>query len=241
MFKPITTLLLLIISLSALADTSWEAQEVLLQLQELRSEVNRLKQDVAELKQQGVQPKGALPALDFQPAHLNVGSNKSGWVIMEFSDYQCRFCKDFVQKSFDTLKAQLIDSGRVSYHWYGYLLNPQGKSRKAMLASHCVAEQGSVWTYRKHLYQQGLRKLDVLEQVAAQMQLDQNAFKRCLRSERYAQQLQQEQDYAEYLGISVTPSFIVGQVENGQLTNYRTLTGIQTAETFTQALQQLGM
>lgn len=99
---------------------------------------------------------------------------------------------------------------------------------KAAEATHCAAEQGKYWELHNQLFahQRNLDRPD-LSTHARTLGLDVAAFDRCVESGKYTARVRKDVDEAQRLGISGTPTFIVGVMDGGQLKGARMIRGAQ--------------
>jgi protein-disulfide isomerase len=143
----------------------------------------------------------------------SLGSASAPITIIEFSDFQCSFCKKFWAETLPKLKEAYINTGkaRFSYRHFAIL----GKhSEQAALASECAAEQGKFWEYHDQLFknQGGLAFTESkLKQYARDIGLDVGVFGPCLETGKYRQKVERETEAAANLGGRGTPLFIVNQ------------------------------
>jgi protein-disulfide isomerase len=159
------------------------------------------------------------------PARLR-GSPKASLVIVEFSDFQCPYCRA-VQP---TLKALLAKyAGQVSIAYRDLPLrdiHPQAQI--AAEASRCAGEQQKFWEYHDSLFDNPNRfSREGLVEQARGLKLDDKQFDACLASGRYREPVEQDRQLALRAGISGTPGFII----NGNL-----LTGNLAQEAFEKAI-----
>ena len=75
--------------------------------------------------------------------------------IVEFTDYQCPFCKRFHDQTFSKLKAQYIDTGKIQYIIRDFPLAFHGQAKPAAVAAHCAQAQGDYWTMHHELGDSG--------------------------------------------------------------------------------------
>lgn len=142
-----------------------------------------------------------------------LGSASAPVTIIEFSDFQCSFCKKFWAETLPKLKEAYIHTGkaRFSYRHFAIL----GKhSEQAALASECAAEQGKFWEYHDQLFrnQGGLAFTEPkLKQYAGDIGLKVGDFGTCLETGKYRQKVERETEAAANLGGRGTPLFIVNQ------------------------------
>src|SRR5713226_1342806 len=162
----------------------------------------------------------------YDPARLR-GSPKAPVVIVEFSDFQCPYCRS-VQPTLKSLLAKY--EGRVSLAYRDLPLrdiHPQAEL--AAEASRCAGEQGKFWEYHDLLFA-NQNKLDRpgLLGLAHDLKLDEKQFDSCLSSGKYAAQIEQDRQLGLRAGVAGTPGFFV----NGSL-----LSGNQPQDAFEKLIQ----
>jgi protein-disulfide isomerase len=127
------------------------------------------------------------------------------------------------------LEEEYIKSGALRYVVRDLPLesiHPQ--AFKAAEATHCAAEQGKYWELHHRLFasQRSLERADLTAHARA-LGLDVSAFDRCVGDGKYADRVRKDVDEAQRLGISGTPTFLVGVLEGGQLKGARMIRGAQ--------------
>jgi len=135
--------------------------------------------------------------------------------LVEFSDFQCPFCK----ASVPTLKqvAQKYgDKVRVVYKQFP-IQSIHPFAPKAAEASLCAAEQSKFWEFHDALFTDQ-KKLSVsdLKQTARQLGMDGKKFDTCLDTGRYVEQVQNDQKEGKRAGVTGTPAiFVNGTIIDG--------------------------
>lgn len=138
--------------------------------------------------------------------------------IVEYSDFECPFCKRF----HDTMK-QVMDEygkdGKVAWVYRHFPLDQLHpvKARKEAVAVECANELGgsdTFWKFADRFYEltpsNNQTDVDtVLPQIAREIGLDVNAFNTCLASGKYDQHIQDEVDNGFKTGGTGTPWSIV--------------------------------
>jgi protein-disulfide isomerase len=147
--------------------------------------------------------------------------------IVEFSDFQCPFCRNAVA----TLKEVMRQyPGRVKWIFRDFpLASLHAKAPKAAEAARCAGEQGKFWEYHDLLFDfQARATIADFKQFAEDLKLDSKSFGPCLDSGK--QQVAVESDLQEgnRLGITGTPTFFI---------NGRMLVGAQPLETFKRIIE----
>ena len=143
----------------------------------------------------------------------SLGSASAPITIIEFSDFQCSFCRKFWLETLPKLKEAYINTGKAQFSYRHFAI--LGKhSEQAALASECAAEQRKFWEYHDQLFknQGGLAFTESrLKQYARDIGLDVGVFGTCLETGKYRQKVERETEAAANLGGRGTPLFIVNQ------------------------------
>jgi protein-disulfide isomerase len=131
--------------------------------------------------------------------------------IIEFSDYQCPFCR----RAEPTVK-QVLDTyeGKVRFvfrHFPLDRIHPQ--ARGASEAAACAAEQGKFWEYHAELFS-GDGQLDrpALDAAAQKTGLDAAAFKTCVDERKTQKLVEGDVEAGEEAGVSGTPAFFINGI-----------------------------
>ncbi|MBI2108722.1 MAG: thioredoxin domain-containing protein [Parcubacteria group bacterium] len=136
--------------------------------------------------------------------------------LVEFSDLECPFCKDF----HETLKQIITEygpNGKVAWVYRHFPLESiHPKAAKEAEATECASELGGTikfWEYADRIFQitpsnNGL-DLSLLPLIAKDVGLDTDAFGTCLEDGRYAQKVKSDLEDAINSGGRGTPHTIV--------------------------------
>lgn len=165
-----------------------------------------------------------------------LGSKNAPVAMIEFSDFECPFCRSFWRDTLPLIKSQYIDTGKVKFVYRDFPLSFHPGARPAAEAAECAEEQGKFWVLHDKIFgeqdKQGtgtiqFTKEDVIR-WAGQIGLGTNKFNQCLESGKYASEV--EKDFADgsAAGVSGTPAFFI----NGKL-----VVGAQPFAIFQQAIE----
>lgn len=135
--------------------------------------------------------------------------------IVEFSDFECPFCKQ-VQSA---LKQTLESYGREVRLVFKHLpLEGHRNSLPAARAAFCAAEQDRFWQFHDAVFAAGNLSPPVFERIASDLGLGLPKFRECVATERSRTAVVKDIEAARRLGIESTPSFVInGKVINGAL------------------------
>lgn len=143
--------------------------------------------------------------------------------IVEFSDYECPFCKKFRDETFDALLRHYEGQVRFVYRDFP-LMSIHPRAQLAAEVAECAGEQGQYWPMHDALFadQAGWRSaakpFERFGLYATQLGLDSGAFSECLKSGRFTGEVQADLEAGIALGITGTPTFIInGKKVSGAL------------------------
>ena len=134
--------------------------------------------------------------------------------IVEYSDFECPFCKRF-HETMNQIMDEYGDSGKVAWAYRHFpidSLHPV-KARREAVASECAAEIGgeeAFWNYADRFLEltpsNNRTEIDtVLPQIAKELGLDVSAFNECLDSGRHDQKINNDIANAQETGGRGTP------------------------------------
>lgn len=146
-----------------------------------------------------------------------LGSKDAKVTIVEFSDFQCPFCRTFFNDAYAKLKKEYIDTGKVRLIYKHFPLSFHAMATPAANASECAAEQGKFWEMHDKIFQEqsklgtGTVEFAVkdLKKWAAQIGLKAAQFNSCLDSKKYQSRVDGDTTYGGELQVSGTPTFFI--------------------------------
>ena len=192
----------------------------------------------AQLSQAADSPDSLL-RLPLEPLEYSLGRADAPVTIVEFTDYQCPYCRRFQAESFPRLKHDWIDTGRVRFIVRDLPLAIHSAARFGAEAAHCAGAQGKFWPMHEALLKKDLQlnESEVLK-LAATLGVDSAQLKDCIRGNRYEAAITKNADQASDLGIHGTPAFIVGKSSARELRGVLIEGAVPYSE-FDAALRQL--
>ena len=159
-----------------------------------------------------------------------LGEEDAKVVVVEFSDFQCPFCKRFRDQTFDQIKSKYIDTFKVKFVYKDFPLSIHPDAENAALAAECADEQGKFWEYHDIIFEnQGALDINSLKQHAVTLGLNEEQFNECLDSKKYLDEVNEDLNEGSSNGITGTPGFFI----NGRL-----LSGAQPFSEFETIIEQ---
>ena len=148
--------------------------------------------------------------------------------IIEFSDYQCPFCRRWHQEVYQPLLAAYPGKIKLVYRHLP-LTSIHPDAFPAAEAAMCAGEQNAYWQYHEKLFASELLGTEVYKQYAQELGLDMTTFEACITDHKYQQAIQEDSDFAVNLGVRSTPTFFV---------NGLAIVGAQPLEVFKQVIDK---
>lgn len=165
-----------------------------------------------------------------------LGNKNVPVTIIEFSDFQCPFCRTFWSETLPLIKSKYIDTGKVRLIYRDFPLSFHESAHPAAEAAECADEQGKYWQMHDKIFGeqnklgQGTVQFSVadLKKWASQIGLNPASFNQCLDSGKYRAEADKDSADGSAAGVSGTPAFFI----NGKL-----LVGAQPFSVFQQAIE----
>src|SRR3954469_9269126 len=101
-----------------------------------------------------------------------LGREDAPLTMVEFTDLQCPYCRQFALTSFDDIKKNWIDTGKLRYISRDFPLAIHAQAMPAARAARCAGEQGKFWEMRLTLMRNAnLLTADYIAKTAADLKL----------------------------------------------------------------------
>jgi protein-disulfide isomerase len=112
-------------------------------------------------------------------------------------------------------------------------------ARRAAVAGRSTAEQGKYWEMRQTIFaNSGQLQADEMLDDAGKSSLDVTKFKACVDSNKYKAVIDKDIAEGTAAGVTGTPSFVLGHVQNGNLNGVR-IVGAMPYQQFDAKIQEL--
>jgi protein-disulfide isomerase len=158
-----------------------------------------------------------------------LGPQDAAITIVEFSDYECPFCKKWHIETFDRLMETFPDQIRFVFRDFP-LTNIHPNAAPAAEAANCAGEQGKYFEFNELLF---TGPYDLSPQSYAKyannLGLDAAAFEECVISGRHQEEVMADLEWAAELGVRSTPTFFINGIP---------LVGAQPYEVFKQVIEK---
>lgn len=156
-----------------------------------------------------------------------LGAEVSQVVVIDFSDYQCPFCKKFYTNIFPEFKKEYLDTKKVKYVYRDFPLNIHPPAKVAAQAAECAKDQYKYWEMHDLLYEKQSEwsaSEDLKETLigyAVDLGLNKTTFSSCLNDGKYLEEVEKDRNDALAAGAKGTPTlFVNGEIIRGVPQSY---------------------
>lgn len=159
------------------------------------------------------------PVVDVAVGKLPLkGDANAPVTIVEFSDFQCPFCKSFYDDTYGQIDEKYIKTGKVKFAYRHYpLTSIHPLAQKSAEATECANEQGKFWEYHDKLFatqdtwspQEEADAITSFVTYAGELGLDTTKFQSCLANDTYKKAVEDDMAAASQVQVDGTPAFFV--------------------------------
>lgn len=155
------------------------------------------------------------------------------WLV-EVSDFQCPFCKQWHDETFAKLDQEYVKTGKIKIAYLNFPLTRIHKNAHiAAEAAMCAGVQGKFWELHSALFQSQAKWADaktpivVFDSLARAAGVNLKTWDTCMSSHAMAKLIEADRDRSAKAGVESTPTFFVGA---------RALAGAYPVDTFRVAI-----
>lgn len=190
-------------------------------------------------QQPQVQPQVVVEGADWaallkDPA-ATLGNKDAKVVMVEFTDYQCPFCKRAFESTWPQIKKDYVDTGKMWYVLRDLPLSFHPNAKPGALAARCAGEQDKYIEMHDMLFtkQDEWAQLadasDKFKEYAKTLGLNTGSFDSCVDDKKYEDVVEADIALAGKVSATGTPTFYV---------NGKQVVGAQPISAFTSAIEE---
>lgn len=161
------------------------------------------------------------------------------WIV-EASDFQCPFCKDFHDVTYPQIVRDYVRTGKARLAYYNFPLAMHPHAEQAAEAAMCASVQDRFWQMHDSLFTSQPRWAEradatpVFDSLAAEVGVDTAAWRRCTESHAMRPLIDADRARSAANGVQATPSFFIGRT----LPDKPTIAGAQPYAEFKAAIDR---
>ncbi len=175
---------------------------------------------------------------DFTDDDAVLGDKNAPVTLIEFSDYECPFCKRHFNNTYQELKKKYIDTGKVKLVFRDFPLSfHEPAATHEAMAAECVRDQkgdSAYFTFHDLVFEntgsngQGIEESKLVE-LAKQAGANGSKFTKCLSEEKFKDEVKKDMADGQKAGVSGTPAFLI---------NGRRVSGAQPFSAFESIIEE---
>jgi protein-disulfide isomerase len=237
----------------AAARTSDEIKALKEEVAAMREGQEKMQKDLDEIKkllQEGSRPAAARTANSFTPKTIELGSVSvrgeadAPVTLIEYSDYDCPFCKRHAETVMPALIEDYVKTGKLRFVMREYPIDRlHPRATAASEAVLCAGDQGNYWGMHDAMFaNQKANTDDDFRNMIADLGLDVDAFSACLEGDKFMGRIRSDITEGQSLGVSGTPSFVIGLTDPedpNKVNLTRFIRGAQPLPAFKSAIDEL--
>lgn len=201
--------------------TKDQADEMLKELKAIHQLLAN-QQTAAARPSQPAAPVSDKVQMSVAPGWYSLGRDDAPVTMVEFADYQCPFCRKYHAETFAELKKNYIDTGKLRYVSRDLPLEFHPNAPGAAVAARCAGEQKKFWEMRELMVANSADLTnDSLLKYGETINLNMTEFRSCISDKKYVDAVKKDMADAGTLGISGTPSFVIGKTDKNQISGVR--------------------
>jgi protein-disulfide isomerase len=138
------------------------------------------------------------------------------WLI-EISDFQCPFCKQWHDASFAAIDSEYVRTGKVRLAYLNFPLSSiHAHARAASEAAMCASVQGKFWPLHESLFTTQERweeqkdPTPTFDSLAVAAGVNAPAWRDCMAKHLTAKLIDADRDRSRSAGVQSTPTFFIG-------------------------------
>ncbi|MCI0453375.1 MAG: DsbA family protein [Candidatus Dadabacteria bacterium] len=144
------------------------------------------------------------------------GNQNAPITLIEFCDYESFFCRKFHEDVMPNIQNNLIKDGKIRYVYMDFPKETHKNAIPVANAVRCAGDQGKFWEVFDLAYSSN-DYLDVQKILGAskELGLNQGELEKCIKSNKYAPDIDGEIELGKKLGVNVVPSLYIGKTGDG--------------------------
>jgi protein-disulfide isomerase len=136
--------------------------------------------------------------------------------VIEVSDFQCPYCKQWHDQTYATLRDQYVKTGKIRLAYVNFPLDSHVFAWPAAESAMCAGAQGKFWPMHDGLFatqnhwEATSSPAPVFDSLAKAVGLDMKRWHDCVSSGIMKPLIAADHDRASRAGAAATPSFMIG-------------------------------
>jgi protein-disulfide isomerase len=139
-----------------------------------------------------------------------LGDENAPITIVEFSDYECPFCKRANDDAITKVREKYVESGDVRIVYRDFPLSFHPNAVTAAIAAECAGDQDKYYEMHDAIFDSNQTlNADHLKELAVNIGLNTGTFNTCLDNETHKEEVEADMAEGQRYGVTGTPAFFI--------------------------------
>lgn len=136
------------------------------------------------------------------------------WLV-EVSDLQCPFCKEWHDRTYPVIYDEYVRTGKIRFAYVNFPLPQHRNARPAATAAMCAAAQGKFWPVSGAIFSAQRAWEDMpdpralFDSIAVRAGVNMAAYRQCLTAPGIQALIDADKTRAQRAGVGSTPTFLI--------------------------------
>jgi protein-disulfide isomerase len=156
-------------------------------------------------------------ALIRQADHARIeGSATAPLWVVEVSDFQCPYCRQWHEATYPVIKKEYVDTGKIRLAYINFPLPGHQNAWPAAEAAMCAATQGKFWEMHDALFatqtewERSGTPAAIFDSLATKVGVNLDPYHDCISKHAMRPLIQADVERATESGVNSTPTFLIG-------------------------------
>jgi protein-disulfide isomerase len=167
--------------------------------------------------------------------------DKAKVALVEYTDFQCPYCQKYADETKADIISNYVDTGEIIYVIRNLPLDFHGQiaidSAHAGLCVNEIAGAEKYFEFYSKAFSQ--TSTDDLANIANDMGIDMGKYNACMDSDRYVNAIEADKSAAESAGVSGTPGFVIGVLDEDGNVEGKLIAGAYPYDSFASIIDEM--
>ncbi|MHC1716427.1 MAG: DsbA family protein [Candidatus Dojkabacteria bacterium] len=161
--------------------------------------------------------------------------------LIDFSDYQCSYCQKYSKETFDKIKTNFIDTGKIVYVFKEFPLSSEGQvGFTTAQAAMCVFELSGSEVFSDFHKEAFFKETNAqIKELATSVGVDGSKYDKCMSEGRYTTEINNDREEGSNAGVTGTPGFVIGVLDADGNVKGKLIAGAYPYATFESTINEM--
>jgi len=158
--------------------------------------------------------------------------------VVEFSEYQCGYCKRHTDETLPQLIKEYVDTGKIIYVFRDFQMYGEVSEATAKIGT-CIYQKEAISKFQDyHKRAFGISDIDSVYDLVSDLGLDVDEIKKCSEQDSLSDDLKKDMEDGQAAGITGTPGFVVGKLDKDGNVDGKLIAGAYPFTNFQEIIEE---